>query len=101
MLACVFLILTAYYVMKTAREGLILSGGTWGDTLSAVLVGLGIHRLHLTGRDLAVVNVGLVGVWLVIAYANARKHRILSPDREREARPTHNAGAPTPAGAIA
>src|SRR5689334_20696481 len=28
--ACVFLILSAYYVMKTAREGLILSGGTWG-----------------------------------------------------------------------
>ena len=30
MFACVFLILTSYYVMKTAREGLILSGGTLG-----------------------------------------------------------------------
>jgi hypothetical protein len=30
MLACVFLILSSYYVMKTAREGLILAGGTWG-----------------------------------------------------------------------
>jgi AAA family ATP:ADP antiporter len=30
MLLCVFLILTAYYVMKTAREGLILSGGMFG-----------------------------------------------------------------------
>src|SRR5690606_29713112 len=30
MLACVFLILTAYYAMKTAREGLILAGGTFG-----------------------------------------------------------------------
>jgi len=30
MLACVFLILTSYYVMKTAREGLILAGGTFG-----------------------------------------------------------------------
>lgn len=71
-----------------------------GDTLSAVLVGLGIHQLHLAGRDLAVVNVGLVCVWLVIAYAIARKHRILSPDREPEARP-NNAGARTPAGATA
>jgi ATP:ADP antiporter, AAA family len=30
MLVCVFLILSSYYVMKTAREGLILAGGTWG-----------------------------------------------------------------------
>src|SRR6476659_7600201 len=30
MLVCVFLILTAYYLMKTAREGLILAGGTFG-----------------------------------------------------------------------
>ena len=30
MLLCVFLIMAAYYVMKTAREGLILAGGTFG-----------------------------------------------------------------------
>src|SRR5688572_16857105 len=30
MLVCVFLLLSAYYVMKTAREGLILANGTWG-----------------------------------------------------------------------
>lgn len=30
MFACVFLILTSYYVLKTAREGLILAGGTFG-----------------------------------------------------------------------
>jgi AAA family ATP:ADP antiporter len=30
MLVCVFLILTSYYLMKTAREGLILAGGTLG-----------------------------------------------------------------------
>jgi ATP:ADP antiporter, AAA family len=30
MLVCVFLILTSYYVMKTVREGLILTGGTFG-----------------------------------------------------------------------
>ncbi len=27
---CIFLIMTSYYVMKTAREGLILTGGTFG-----------------------------------------------------------------------
>lgn len=30
LLACVFLILTSYYVMKTAREGMILTGTTFG-----------------------------------------------------------------------
>jgi AAA family ATP:ADP antiporter len=30
MFACVFLILTSYYLLKTAREGLILAGGTFG-----------------------------------------------------------------------
>jgi ATP:ADP antiporter, AAA family len=30
LLACIFMILTSYYLMKTAREGLILSGGTFG-----------------------------------------------------------------------
>ena len=30
MLLCIFLIMTSYYVMKTAREGLILTGGTFG-----------------------------------------------------------------------
>jgi len=30
LLLCIFLIMTAYYVMKTAREGLILTGGTFG-----------------------------------------------------------------------
>lgn len=30
LLVCIFLIMCAYYVMKTAREGLILAGGTFG-----------------------------------------------------------------------
>jgi AAA family ATP:ADP antiporter len=30
LLLCIFLIMTSYYVMKTAREGLILTGGTFG-----------------------------------------------------------------------
>ena len=30
LLVCIFLIMCAYYVMKTTREGLILAGGTFG-----------------------------------------------------------------------
>jgi len=30
MMTCVFLILASYYLMKTAREGLILTDGTFG-----------------------------------------------------------------------
>jgi len=42
MVACVFMIMTAYYAMKTAREGLILAGGTFGlagDELKAYATG--------------------------------------------------------------
>src|SRR5215203_7277550 len=42
LLVCVFMILTAYYVLKTAREGLILSTGTFGlrgDELKAYATG--------------------------------------------------------------
>jgi AAA family ATP:ADP antiporter len=47
----------------------------FGDTLSALLVGVGIHRLGLAGRQLAYLNVALVTVWLVVAAALARRHR--------------------------
>jgi len=53
-----------------------------GDTLSAVLVGLGVHQLGLGGRQLALVNMGLVVVWLAIAAGIARRHRQLSPEDE-------------------
>lgn len=55
-----------------------------GDTASALLVGFGIHQLGLVGRDLAVVNVGLVVVWIAIAAGVARRHRVLSPPPARE-----------------
>jgi ATP:ADP antiporter, AAA family len=51
-----------------------------GDTLSAVLVGLGIHQLGFGGRQLALVNLALIGLWITIAIGIARRHRILSPD---------------------
>jgi AAA family ATP:ADP antiporter len=51
-----------------------------GDTMSALLVGFGIHQLGLGGRQLALVNVGLVIVWLAISAGIVRHHRRLSPD---------------------
>jgi len=38
-----------------------------GDMLSAVLIGLGIHRLGLGSRDLAMINLGLIVVWVGLA----------------------------------
>ncbi len=45
-----------------------------GDVLSAVLVGVGIHTLGLTTRGFALVNLGLVLVWLLLAVAIGREH---------------------------
>jgi ATP:ADP antiporter, AAA family len=59
MLACVFLILTAYYVMKTAREGLILAGGTFG------LAGDEL-KLYATGA-MALLLLGLVPAYSRLA----------------------------------
>ena len=59
MLVCAFLILSAYYVMKTVREGLILSGGTWGlrgDEL----------KTYATGA-MAVLLVGIVPAYGLLA----------------------------------
>jgi AAA family ATP:ADP antiporter len=49
----------------------------FGDTISAILVGLGLHQLGLDARELSVVNIVLVGVWLTIAAGVARRHRAL------------------------
>ena len=53
----------------------------FGDTLSAVVVLVGIHQLGLAPVQLAVVNVVLVAVWLVLAVAIARRHRALETVR--------------------
>ncbi len=67
-----------------------------GDTLSAVLVGLGIHQLGFAGRDLAFANLILIAVWLAIAAGIARRHRLIS----REAQPAAPALQPAGAGAL-
>ena len=50
----------------------------FGDTVSAIFVGVGIHQLGLGSRELALVNVALVGVWAALAAVIARGHRRLT-----------------------
>jgi AAA family ATP:ADP antiporter len=51
-----------------------------GDTLSALLVGVGIHQLGFSGRELALVNLTLIALWLAIAGGIARRHRVISSE---------------------
>ena len=62
------------YKAKAAIDTFFLR---FGDALSAILVGVGIHQLGLAPRELAIVNLALVGIWLGIAAAIARRHRAL------------------------
>lgn len=66
----------AKYKAKAAIDTFFVRAG---DTLSALLVGVGLHQLGLGARQLALVNVGLIAGWLAIAAAIARHHRRLSP----------------------
>ena len=50
-----------------------------GDVLSAVLVYLGTHRLHLDIQQFALVNVGLTVVWLGVALMILRPKTALRP----------------------
>lgn len=83
MLACVFLLLTSYYVMKTAREGMILAGGAFGlhgDELKAYTNGamavLLIAVVPLYGRlasrvrRIALINItyAIVAACLIVFY---------------------------------
>jgi AAA family ATP:ADP antiporter len=71
-----------------------------GDTLSAVLVGVGIHQLNFGGRELAFVTMGLVVVWMFIAVGIARHHKKLSHDEPAaEVPPTERPRPLRPAGA--
>jgi len=58
----------------------------FGDTISAIVVGVGLHSLGMSVRGLAIVNASLVAVWIVIAISIARQHKKLSPDDKAEAK---------------
>jgi AAA family ATP:ADP antiporter len=53
-----------------------------GDMLSALLIGLGIHKLSLATRDLAMINLGLIVVWFGIASLVARAEGQLAGTQE-------------------
>jgi ATP:ADP antiporter, AAA family len=59
----------------------------FGDTVSAILIGIGLHQLDLDVRELAVVNLVLVGVWLAITTGIARGHRRLTGEPVPVAQP--------------
>ncbi|MBA3539705.1 MAG: MFS transporter, partial [Deltaproteobacteria bacterium] len=46
-----------------------------GDMLSAIVVGVGIHQLGFRGRELALVNLGVILAWIAVAAGIARRHR--------------------------
>lgn len=69
-----------------------------GDTMSALLIGFGIHQLGLSSRDLAIVNLGLIVIWSVIAFGIARRHRRISG--ERESSTTGDGLHPVPTGSL-
>jgi ATP:ADP antiporter, AAA family len=50
----------------------------FGDTGSALLVGVGLHALALSVGQLAFVNVGLCVIWILISVGIAREHRRLT-----------------------
>jgi AAA family ATP:ADP antiporter len=49
-----------------------------GDVLSAVLVFVGTKLLALTTQQFAMVNILLVGVWLILAFMVGREHHSLT-----------------------
>jgi AAA family ATP:ADP antiporter len=71
MFANIFLILTAYYVLKVVREGLTIGGiqlfGLGGDEIKAYLPALMTLLL-------------LVAVWIALNIGIAREHRKMVPE---------------------
>jgi ATP:ADP antiporter, AAA family len=57
-----------------------------GDTIAAIVVGVGIHQLAMSGRDLAFVNLGLCVLWIAIALGIAHDHRLMSREQSPRAR---------------
>ncbi|CAN5917667.1 MFS transporter [soil metagenome] len=54
----------------------------FGDTLSAIIVGVGLHSLDIGVGGLALVNVGMCAIWILIVIGIARRHRDLAKTAE-------------------
>jgi len=52
----------------------------FGDSASALIVWTGLHALHFSPRNFALVNIGLVAVWIFLNIGIAREHKKLVPD---------------------
>jgi AAA family ATP:ADP antiporter len=67
-----------------------------GDMAAGALVLVSLHVFALSRRGFALANIALVGVWMVVAVAIARRHRHLAGDRplRRRERPGASARAP-------
>jgi ATP:ADP antiporter, AAA family len=74
----------AKYKAKAAIDTFFVRAG---DTLSAVVVGVGIHTFGFGGRELAFVNLMLISVWLAVAAGIARRHRLISSEADRPSHP--------------
>jgi len=83
----------AKYKAKAAIDTFFVRAG---DTLSAVVVGLGIHQLGFSARSFALVNLVLIMLWIAIAIGIAHRHRSISKEEEPKAAPKLR---PAPAGA--
>ena len=57
-----------------------------GDVLSAVLVYVGLNLLGFSNRGFALVNLALVGMWLVLAVRIGQHHRRLTTEAAGEVR---------------
>ena len=72
------------YKAKAAIDTFVVR---FGDSLSALLVWVGVHQIGMRVRGLAFVNFGLVAVWIVIAIGIAREHKKISQDQAPAAVP--------------
>ena len=61
----------AKYKAKTAIDTLAVRAG---DTASALVIWIGVRHIGLHGRELAVVNVVLVALWLAVTYGVGVHH---------------------------
>ena len=55
--------------------------------LSALLIGVGIHKLDLGTRELAMINLGLIVVWIVLASMVARAEGQLASSSSSQSLP--------------